>query len=752
MDWFVHFVIENPKKVIITALLVTAMLASGVAKINIEEDIKAMLPHDMPSRQTLNELEEVFGGSDVALIGIGNEEETIFNVGTLKKIRAITDSLDVIPDVNRVTSLATVKYMEGHDWGLEVTPYLEEEPETAEDAARIRDMFYKDSTYVGILVSEDGMYTAVVAQMREDAELLDVYEELQSLITEYEGPEKFYVAGTPIVTTIVAQSIKHDLRRLIPFVILLIVILLYASFRSLIGVLLPLAAVVMSLLSMLGVMGHLGITFTTINNIMPVILLGIGIDYGIHVMAMYYQNVIMHGDKKKSIFESITDIRTPLFMACITTMIGFLSLFTSPLDVHHEFGSLLAFGVFMAMVFNLTFVPAFLSFLPIPKGVKVKRNSGLVDRVLTRIGDAVISFRHGFAVAAFVIIVISLYGIPRVNIEMNPVTFFPEDSEIVQADRMINSHLGGSVNMNVLFEGDIQSREVMHAMDSLEQFIDGLPETGSTISLATVVKKINKSLNDNDPAYEVIPDSDAAIAQAMLIYSMSGDPDDFENIVDNAYEYGQVIAMLRSFNTEKISEITESIQHYIDTNIDAGVSVRTTGFSVFFKDLAHLIVTSQIRSIIFAVIMVFLIAVMTYRSFLLGLAAIIPLSMCVLLNFAIMGYFGIDLSIPMAMLASIIIGIGVDFSFHLISRFKAELTHSDPIEAVKLSMRRIGEPILYSAFTTACGGLVLLISGFVPVRYLGFLLALIMIVCAFLALTILASALSYVKLPSNNKG
>ncbi len=745
MRKFAEFVIANPVKIIIVTLILTMGLATGIRNIRFNEDIKSFLPKDTPSRLTLNELEEIFGGSDVALIGIGNEEQSIFNVQTLKNIKAISDSLEVMGGVNRVTSLATIKYIEGHEWGLEVTPYLEVDPETEEDAQRIREMFYNDSTYIGIMVSEDGNYTSIMAQIMDGVEVKDVYREILRLTEELEGNDKIYMAGTPIITTIVSKSMKEDLRRLIPFVILLIIFLLFASFRSLIGILLPLGAVILSLLSMLGLMGHLGYEFTTFNNIMPIILLGIGIDYGIHIMTNFYQEAELLKDKKKAIQEAITHIFVPMLMACVTTMAGFMSLRTSPLTMHHEMAYLISFGIFMALVYNLTFVPAFLSLLPMPKSIKKRSGEGLVDRFLDTIGKGVIKLRHGIAVAGILIAVTAAVGIPKVEIEMNPITFFPKSSEVVQSDRMVNENLNGSVNMNILFEGDIQSEYMMNSMNDLQEYIEQFEEVGSTMSLATVVKKINKALNENDPAYDRIPETNAGVAQSLLMYESSGEPDDFEAIVDNSYQYGQVIAMLKSVATRKVAKISNDIDRYIEDNL-SDVTVKTTGFSVFFKDLAYLVIQSQARSISFAVIVVFIIAYATYRRFILGFLSIIPLAMCVILNFGIMGYTGIDLNIPMAMISSMIIGIGVDFSFHLLSRFKIEFREKkDSLKAALIAMKRVGEPILYSAMTTACGGLVLTISGFVPVRYLGFMLAVIMMFCAILTLTLLASSLTYIK-------
>jgi predicted RND superfamily exporter protein len=739
------FILNHPKMVIVISFVLTIILASGVRNIRIEEDITAMVPKHLPSRQALNELEEIFGGSDVIMITIANEKETVFNQRTLAKTKALSDSIEALPGINRITSLTTAKLIEGQEWGLEITPFLEEVPQTPEDIESLKQNIFEDSTYVGKIISADGKYASIMAQVQEDADAFQLYEEINNLKDKIEGPEEIYLTGLPVIRTIVSNSIRTDIQRLIPFVMIVVIIILYLSFRTVSGTLLPLVSVLMSVGSMVGLMGHLHKYFMVVNNVMPAILIAVGSAYGIHVIAKYYEELRYSEHKKEALSATIKHVSTPVMMAGLTTMAGFISLITAPLPTLVEFGAFRAFGVFLSLLFSLTFIPAFLVLLPVPKRTTESAKQSFLDKLLGNLGSKILHYRRQVIVVFILLVVVFAFGIFKVNIEMNPITFFSEQNELRQADRVINQHLSGSINMNLLFTGDIESPEILQQMDQTQQFLERFPEVGSTISLATFVEKINRVLHNDDPTYEVIPDSREAVAQELLLYSMSGSPTDFEQFVDNSYQNSQVIALLKNISTQRIAHITEETERFCQEELSGGVQVKATGFSVFLKDLARLVITSQVRSIIISILLVFLIAWITYRTFRIGILATIPLLGAVIINFGLMGLFGIDLSIPTAVISSIIIGAGIDYSFHFISRYKFELEKSETTHPVSRSIQTVGKPILYNALSVACGFLVLLTSGFLPIRFIGFLVALAMVVCAFGALTLLAATMSFIK-------
>ncbi len=726
-------------------ILLVGVLTSGIPQVEIDENIKEMLPKNIASRRALVELEDIYGGSDVFLVAF-HHEPTVFNPKTLANVKAFTDSLEAMPEVARVASLATTNQIKCAEWGLEVIPFMEEAPETEEAAEEIEARVFADSLQIGKLVSQDGKWTTIIAILKKETAPKVVYNEITRLSQSFTAQDEIVLTGMPVIMSYVSENIKDDLRRLVPFVIFIVALILFLSFRTVIGVILPLMVALLSTMSMVGLMGHLGKKFMVLNNVMPVILIAVGISYAIHLLVGFYREIGVSGDKRQAIITTLDHIGTPVLLAGLTTMIGFLSLATAPLPVYLDFGILLAFGVLMATLLTMTLVPALLMLLPIPKHKLNRSRPGLLDRLLDAWGANIFRFRKLVLVFGLAATVIFALGLPLVVMDMNPITFFPQSHPMRIADQEVNDELGGSANLNLMFTGDAQSHEIMAAMDDVQTFLEKFPETGSTLSMATMVKKINRMLHEDDPRMETLPDSREGIAQAILMYSMSGSPQDFEMIIDNNYENAQVMARMKSVSTKRTSVITEAVEHYLQQAHPEVGKVKATGIIVFMKDLARMVIISQVRSLLMSIVLMAMVTWITYRSLCLGILAVIPLSLTVVINFGLMGLAGIALSIPTAVISSIIIGIGVDFALHFLSRYKLELSKvAEPSQAVVAAIRHAGKPILFDATPTAIGFLVLLSSGFLPIRYAGMLIALTMMICAGGALTILASALTFYK-------
>ena len=739
------FVTRFPVPIIIGTAVIVAGLGSGLPGVKVEESIKAMIPEELESRKTLNYLDEVYGGSDVMLVAVHNPR-TVFNVGTLRRLAALTDSLDTLPGVTRVMSLSTASRIVGTEWGMEVIPFMEAPPPDQESADEIGRNVFEDGLLVGQIVSEDGAWTAVLVVLDSRADPDRINRDVSRIVGNLGGDDEYRLAGMPVIQSVLSERLRGDLRTLIPFVILLLAVVLFLSLRTVAGVLLPLLAAVLSTVSMVGLMGLLGTPFMVINNVMPVVLLAVGVSYAIHVLVEYYEELARVGNRGEAMRAALGHVGVPVALAGLTTIASFLSMLTAPLPVYAGFGAYLAFGVFMATWISLATIPAILYLLPVPRFVREGRDPRLVDRFLERLATWVPRRRKGILIGGVIVVAVFAAGFPRIHLDMNPISFFPYNSGLRVADREVNENLGGSINLNLLFRGNARDADVLQAMAAIQDYLETFPETGSTMSLATVVRRINRIMHDDDPAMEVVPDSDEAVAQAILMYSMSGSPEDFEAFVDNTYEDAQVIAKMKSVSTRRTSKIADAVIDYIAQNHSEVVEVEPTGMVIFLKDLADMIINSQLRSLLISIIIVSIIAGLAYRSPTIGLLAIIPVAMTVVINFGMMGHGGLALSIPTAVISSIIIGIGVDFSFHFISRYRLERAGAAAIsgeEAVSGAIRRVGKPILFDAVPTALGFMVLLFSGFLPVRTAGVLVALTMIICAFGALTVLAASLTY---------
>jgi predicted RND superfamily exporter protein len=742
MSRLTALVVKHPWVTVSVTIIASLLLATGIPKVTINDNLKDMLPEHTESRKVLDELTDTFGGSDFIMVIIGSETGTIFNSSTLAKVNRISESMETVTGIEEVRDITNLNKIEGKEWGLEVTPFMEDVPETQDEIRKLEEDIFADNTYVGSFVSEDKKYAAVLGFLEVDAVEPQVYQEVLSAVKSEEGPEDIYVAGVPALRSIVARDIKGDMKKLLPLVILVLALVLYLAIGTRLGVMLTMLVIVLSVLPTVGLMGHLHRQFAVVTNAMPVILLALACADSIHVISRYYREAALGNSSKEAVIRTMRDMNLPVVLTSVTTMAGFLSMLTSPIPRLMEFGVFISFGVFWALVLSLTMLPAFLVILK-PKA-KRRKWEILPDKALISFGKRVVRYRAIVVLTTSALVVLLALGIWQVKIETNPERFFSENSQVAKASRISDNHLGGSANISIMLKGDIKSPQTLNQMLELQEFIETLGDVGTVFSIANIVSKINKAINDNDPRYEAIPETREAVAQALLLYSMSGDPSDFERFVDNDYSAAQMTARFREFDTTKLSRVAKQLKEYYGTHM-MDVDVRPTGTVIFVAELAGMVVRSSITSIISSIIMVFLISAIVYRSLKLGILCIIPLSIAVILSFGIMGFTGIELSMPTAIISCITIGVGIDYAIHCTARYRTLQMEGRSEDAASTVVAEVGGPVLFNAFSVAAGFAVLVFSNFVPVRFFGGLVFISMLASAFGALTILVALLDIVK-------
>ena len=576
----------------------------------------------MESRKVLDELTDTFGGSDFVMVIIGNDTGTIFNAPTLEKIKRISENMEAVPGIEEVRDITNLKKIEGREWGLEVFPFMEDVPTTQDEILKLEEDVFSDDTYVGSFVSEDRKYAAVLGFLEVDADEQMVYQDVLTIINTEQGPEDIYITGIPAMRSIVARNIKGDMKKLLPFVIVVLALILYLALGTRLGVILTMLVIILSVLPTVGLMGYLHREFAIVTNVMPVILLALACADSIHVISRYYREISLGGTAKEAVASTMKDMNLPVILTSVTTMAGFLSMVASPIPRLIEFGIFVSFGVFWALVLSLTTLPAFLTILK-PKARRRKWEI-LPDKHLTSFGKRIIKYRIAVVITASVLTALLALGIRHVKIETNPERFFPENSEVARASRISNEHLGGSSNVSIMFKGDIKSPQTLNRMLELEDFIESLGDVGTVFSIADIVSRINKAINDNDPQYDVIPETREGVAQALLLYSMSGDPSDFESFVDNDYSAAQITARFGGLDTVKLSRIAKQLKKYYKTHMQ-DLDIKSTGTVIFVSELADMIIRSSVTSIISSIIMVSLISAIVYRSLRLGILCVIPL-------------------------------------------------------------------------------------------------------------------------------
>lgn len=762
MGRLTSWIVDHPRLVIFVIGLITASFAVFIPKLHSQVDFKDFLPGDDPAVVAFNRAEDRYGSQVFFMVAI-ETDDTLFKASTLKKIKEMEEEFEGIVGVKEVQGPINAQLVTGTESAIVVSSAApnEQVPQTEEEMEAYKRRVMGSRLLKGFIFSEDGKAGAISIKLKPDAINTEVARKVVEITKHYQGSERIYIAGEPYLNATITDLMRRDLGVLLPLVILVVIVVLYFSFRSLRGVLLPLLTVSLSTLWALGSMALFQAPLTPFSFILPVILMAIGIAYGIHVLNRYYEEITKGIPKRDAIIDTIMSMASPVAMAGLTTMAGFLSLISAFLWPQRQLGTFAAVGVLAAMILSLTLIPAILALLPPPgnrkkknrdkEGGEIQLERGILAGALAGFGVVIARWKTWVLVISAIIFLALLAGTPRIRIETSEREFLGKGSPLNQALDVMDEHFSGSMQMSIEIDtgkrDGLKDPQVLKKIAALQEFLESRRHVKKTRSLADLVREMNQKFHADDPAYYVIPDDRRLIAQLLLMFTLGGGGLGQTALGD--FSAGEVIALYDSVGSSEVVALVREVKRYLWENFgDGGSSLKAemVGMSQLFASLVTKVAQSQVSSLFTSLVACWLIVALLMRSWLAGLISLVPLILTIAMDFGVMAYAGIALDMGTLMVASIALGIGIDYAIHFISRFRLEYAQaraSDPnvVEALKKTMRTTGRGIFYNALTLALGFAVLLFSQFKSMAIFGLLIAMTMIVSALSAFTFIPAIL-----------
>lgn len=702
-----------------------------VQKSRMETDLDKYMPQDHPAFVYSDQAEAWFNIKDGILIAVENEQG-IYNSGTLQKIKDITLQLQAMPEFEAadVVSLFTADNIVGTEDGLDVRSFYREVPSSFEVLKKLQSDVETNEMVHGRLVSEKGNVALVVAALNDTAFSMEFYQKILAFAKSFEGPEKVYVAGVPVVEGTMAFLGPKDMKTMVPIVVLVIVLVLYAVMRSVRNTFSTLMVVLLSTIWTFGLLALLNIPIYAVSIMIPVMLIAIGVADGIHLYS--HLDLFLMENKGATKVQAITNMLKnmwkPVMMTSVTTAIGFISLLTSEVLPIKYFGLFTAFGVMAAMVFSLFLIPSFIFVL----GTKKQKTLKTRDQSHTGFGAdfAVKVLKYKVLVVSITVIlgVISVVGIGKVWINSSFLENFEKSSDIVQTDAFINQYFGGTSTINVILEseneGVMTKHETLQLLSEMQLSVEKVEKVGGSFSIADYIKRMNKVMHADDEHYNSIPDDDELIAQYLLLYEMSGDPENLWKVTDYDSKKANLTFQLKSDNSKELKKTIEAIEIFKPRLEELGISLNYAGSGYKALVFTGLILEGQIKSLVMSVIIIILLITLMFRKFTIGLIGSVPVVLTALLSFGLMGLLNIPLSTTTALISSIAVGIGIDYAIHFMERYKIYSQETgDKLLTTKLTMSHSGRAITFNAVVVILGFLVLLFSVFPPNRSLGALVS-----------------------------
>ena len=801
---------------IIALVLGISVIAWGQMRnhLRFESDLDAMVPADDPVSMYKEQVEDRFGMRDNIVVGVLNDnpdENGVFNPRTLAVVKELSEHIALLPGIKAVrdedvSSVATMDNITGTADGMAVDPFMETVPQTAQALADLRRNLFRNQMYVDWLVSGDGTGLLIMAKLEsavdnaagltQRAEAYSAIEAMVQAKRDAGVPEQLYVAGRGAMEITVGRYGRQDMATFLPLVLGVVLVTLYLTYRSLRGVLLPFAVVVGAVIWTLGLMGGLGFPLYFISTMMPVVLMAIGVADGIHILSRYYDEILEYPDTDgpTAVVATMSEMWLPVMLTSLTTAAGFLSFLTAPMPPQRDFGLFAAVGVLVAMVLSLTLLPAVLAMLPVKVSRGLARQmrrsgdltaTGWAARSLAWLGRSVAQRPLLVWAPTVVVVLVCLVGTQRIVVNTSAIRIFPDSSSIRVAEGVLRQKFQGTVPLYIVIEGHAADRlkdpGLLQQIDRMQAAAEQDPIVGGSVSIAEFIKRMNRVMNEDRPEMEVVPTNRDLVAQYLLLYSFSGEPDDFDEVVDYDYQYANVALYLREDSSQEIARVVRQVQDYalaefgrVEQDGGAGdeplslrigrwlldlAPIRTgwetdsdfrigfAGGAYFTYHLSELVISGQVSSLLVSLGAVFVLTALMFRSLVAGLVNVIPIGIVIIFSFGVMGLFGLDLEIGKALTSSMVIGIGIDYTIHFLNKYRIKVRSglTQPAEITAATMATSGKAIFFNAVVVIGGFAVFLSSNFLPNFYLGAMLVLNMSACLLVSMTVLPAILNTFK-------
>jgi uncharacterized protein len=745
MNIFLRFIrLMLRHRAIAGLLLFVSILAAGyeARTITVRFQYKDFYDYaDNPRLPLLTRYSEEFGdpgGFVVLLI----EHQDVFSTEVLRYVDSLTKQLESLDEFKQVLSLTNARAIRAVGEDVETGTLFRQPPGTPEEVERLRNTALNSSLLVRRLVAPDSTATAVLSEMRTPSALATI-PELKAAVdavarvmrsTVPPPGVRAQVTGAPVVEVETTRALVKDQLTLTPAVLLILAVALALTFRSIHGILLPLAAVSVSLVWTAGVFSFLHHPIDIVGSIIPTALLVYGVVDPIFVYTRYMDKLQLSRTREQAVLEAMRELLLPCFVTSFTTALGFAAFITATLPMIKYFGLVVALGVLFAFVTTVTVLPLLLVSVG-PSEIQTQRPwiSTATDSLMRHIWQ-VAKTRSELMVAIALSMLIAgagaAYNMPIIN---EYVGVLPK-GRVQDSVRLLEQKLSGVIRVVVYLEGEADSMkrpDVLQAVEAVDRFAEQQPVVTSSLSLADLVGDTNRAFLSGDPTEQRVPDSGPLISQYLSLV----DPGDLSDFVNSDYSHSHIRILISDRGGKTLWQLRDALQREIETRFPAlGVKATITGYGVVaYQDLDRVVVEVLVGFLIaFGLIVV--VQLVIFRSLRVALIGIVPNVVPVCACFLLMRALGLNLRVDNSLVLCISVGGLFNTTIHIMARVLQQVRAGvrEPDVIMARSLEAVGPPSLYTAVILSLGFSAMGLSRFPGLQTLG-LLCLVTLLTGFVA-------------------
>ena len=724
-----------PKAVLLAAVVITLALGALIYLAEIDADPENMLPSDDPVRVLNRSMRADFGTRDMLVVGIVDQGGVV----TAEHLAAATRLVDDIGHLNRVVSEGIISFKTAA-----VVPAGELSPE---DVDRIIDEVDRDPLLAGKVISPDRLGLAIYVPLESKDAANGVSSKIKELLEKNGQPStsEFHLAGLPLAEEAFGRDMFLQMALLAPLAGLLVFLLMFFFFRKLTLVIPAMLVAMFSVIWTMGLLTGTGFTLHIMSSMIPIFLMPIAILDSIHILSEFFDLYPEYQDRRATLRAVYKELFVPITFTSITTAVAFASLALAPIPPVQVFGLFVAFGVFAAWLLTMLFIPAFVMILSedgLKRSLAGKEQTQV--RVITgglrRLGRFATKRAYIIPAAFLLLAVAAVPGVMQINVNDNPVRWFKSGSEIRVATEELTRHFPGTYNASLLLEADqpgmLTDPEVASSVAALQAFWESIDVIGQTTSYVDVVTL--------DTVPKTVPEDRDAIVRSLASVAASPSGGIIASLITQDYQRANVQLLMKDGDNRSMQRVVDRTEAYLDGQpLPAGISATWAGETYLNAIWQNKMVSGMLKAFLatFGVVLILMVAL--FRSLRWAILAMLPMSATILFVYGVVGFSGKDYDMPLAVLSTLVLGIGVDFAIHFIQRYR-ELAKGTTDRGVALT-RMFEEParaLTRNALIIAIGFAPMVFASLLPYVVVGVLLASIMLLSWLASLLLLPAVIS----------
>ena len=783
-------IIYRPKLTILVLFLLLVSFGYYSKDFKLDASSDTLLLENDPDLKYLKEVNNRYGSKEFLILTY-TPEEAMNSEKSLNNLLSLKYKIQSLDWVYSVITLLDVPLLNNSDAPLaeRLQNFTTLKSENV-DIERGFEEILSSPVFKNFVISEDGKTTGIIVNIKEDVNLknlddkskeeIEKYKdlrkkknhknivEIRELIKSYKNIGKIYLGGIPMIADDMMSFIKNDIIVFGIGVLLFIIVTLWFLFKKLIWIIVPLSSCFFSVLIMTGLLGLIGWKVTVISSNFIALMLILTMAMNIHMSTRFLQLKKNNPNLKNSeiIFMTTSKMFWPIIYTALTTICAFLSLIFSEIKPVIDFGWMMSLGLIISFVITFTLLPTLINLLSTEK-INIEGESK--SKITEFLGEISINSRPTIFLITLVVIISSIVGISRLEVENSFINYFNKNTEIYKGMKLIDEKLGGTTPLDIIIKfptfekdkltvaddefedwGDEENhdnrkywftKDKIEKIEKVHSYLESNPFVGKVLSFSSILK-VAKQLNNNKPLdtleigvfYSKIPDT---IKKEVI--------DPYISIEDN-----EARISLRIKDSEKNlrrNDLIKKIEYDLENQIGLESNeYKLAGVLILFNNLLQSLFKSQILTLGFVMSGIFAMFLILFRNIKLSLIGVVPNFIAAFFILGIIGLLEIPLDMMTITIAAITIGIAVDNSIHYIYRFKEEFFQNNSYEkTIKLCHSTVGIAILNTSITIVFGFSILVLSNFIPTIYFGVFTGLAMLLAMISVLTLLPSLILLTK-------